>query len=339
MLSVAPFLMYNPPMLHYLISIDLKHGGRVRRASRVYLYLFAFAVVGASFLLSLAYLSNGTAGLGHDGHYPLQPVMAAANPAMKEYIEAHVELREAVIQDRMLIDHTTEEAGHKMDAMAVRLSALQGQVMRMESLGKRIADMAGLDQEEFDLDAPVGLGGPTSKEDLANSYANMEMMVDLATVENRLTSSIDKLMVLEAMLMDKHFRDLVLPAGTPVPGGWISSSYGTRADPFSGKREFHQGIDIAAKRGSNILAAAPGMVVFSGYRPGYGNIIEIQHAEDFVTRYGHNKKNLVVVGETVKKSQPIAIIGSTGRSTGLHVHFEVLKANVPVNPARFVKLK
>ena len=326
-------------MLHYLISIDPRHGGRVRRTRRVYLYLFTLAAVGASSLLWMTYLGNGTAGSGHDAYYSLRPVMTAANPDMKEYIDAHTELRQAIIRDRMLIDHAAEEAGRKIDAMAVRLSALQGRVVRMESLGKRIADMAGLDREEFDLDAPVGLGGPISQEDFADSYANMEMMVDLATVENRLTSNIDKLTALEALLMDKHFRDLVLPAGTPVPGGWISSSYGTRADPFSGKREFHQGIDIAAKRGSKVLAAAPGMVVFSGYRPGYGNIVEIQHAEDFVTRYGHNKENLVVVGETVQKSQPIAIIGSTGRSTGLHVHFEVLKANVPVNPARFVKLK
>ena len=136
--------------------------------------------------------------------------------------------------------------------------------------------------------------------------------------------------------MSRSITERVMPSGRPVEEGWLSSTYGKRSDPFTGKPDFHPGLDFAGRKGSEVVAVADGVVIWSGPRGGYGNMVEIDHGHGYVTRYGHNEKNLVKVGDTVKKGQEIALMGSTGHSTGPHVHFEVLHNGKTVNPARFI---
>jgi murein DD-endopeptidase MepM/ murein hydrolase activator NlpD len=136
--------------------------------------------------------------------------------------------------------------------------------------------------------------------------------------------------------MDRSLHERIMPSGRPVRNGWVSSGYGMRTDPFTGKKEFHEGIDFAGKEGSRVLAVADGIVSWAGWRKGYGKMVEITHGNGYATRYAHNEKLLVSVGETVKKGQTIALMGSTGRSTGPHVHFEVVHNDREVNPAKYV---
>jgi len=153
-----------------------------------------------------------------------------------------------------------------------------------------------------------------------------------ATVADRAA----KLEALEQMLLNRHLRERIVPSGRAVEKGLLSSKYGKRIDPFSGKQEQHRGIDIAGKEGTSIMAVADGIVTWSGKRAGYGNLVEINHGKGYVTRYGHNKQPLVAAGDTVKKGQVIALMGSTGRSTGPHVHIEVLHNDKHVNPAKYL---
>ena len=145
-----------------------------------------------------------------------------------------------------------------------------------------------------------------------------------------------KLSVLETLLMNRSLRQRVMPSGRPVTSGWLSSKFGTRADPITGKQEYHKGVDFAAEEGSDVISVGDGVVTWSGKRSGYGNLVEVSHGNGYTTRYAHNRKLLVGTGDTVKKGQLIASVGSTGRSTGPHVHFEVLHNGKAVDPAKYV---
>jgi murein DD-endopeptidase MepM/ murein hydrolase activator NlpD len=142
--------------------------------------------------------------------------------------------------------------------------------------------------------------------------------------------------VLEMLFMNRNLSDEVFPAGRPVSDGWLSSYFGYRIDPFTGLREFHQGVDIAGNMDEPVKAVAAGVVSYAGQRSGYGNLVEINHGKGFVTRYGHNSVIKVKVGETVSKGQVVALMGSTGRSTGPHVHFEVWRNGTVVNPLKYL---
>jgi murein DD-endopeptidase MepM/ murein hydrolase activator NlpD len=159
------------------------------------------------------------------------------------------------------------------------------------------------------------------------------MLDELAvTVKDRKT----KLVALEQIIMNRSLHERIIPSGFVVENGLPSSTYGRRIDPFTGKQEHHKGIDISSKEGSSILAIADGVVTWSGYRTGYGKLVEINHGNGYVTRYGHNKKNLVETGDMIKKGEAIALMGSTGRSTGPHVHVEVLHDGKQVNPNNYL---
>jgi murein DD-endopeptidase MepM/ murein hydrolase activator NlpD len=143
--------------------------------------------------------------------------------------------------------------------------------------------------------------------------------------------------VLESLISTRNLSRQIVPGGRPVVQGWISSYFGQRADPFDGRQAYHRGIDFAAPEGSQVIAVASGIVTYSKERFGYGRTVEINHGNGYVTRYGHNQKLLVNVGDTIQKGDPIALIGSTGRSTGPHLHFEVLKEGRSIDPMSFVK--
>ena len=238
---------------------------------------------------------------------------------------------------RLRIEEATRTAEENMDALALRLGKLQAHVMRLDALGQRLTTMAKLDKGEFDFDRPPAQGGPEESKD--KSPAPMAVPDFLKALENlsrQLDDRSQQLAVLEEMMMNRKLDEEVVPAGRPITRGWLSSYFGMRTDPFTGRRAHHAGIDFAGKLGSDVVAVAAGVVTYAGKRSGYGNLVEINHGKGYSTRYGHNREILVEVGQTVKKGQVIAHMGSTGRSTGPHVHFEVLYNGRQVNPIKYI---
>jgi len=228
------------------------------------------------------------------------------------------------------IDDLKLTAEKSMDAMASRLSMLQGHVYRLDALGARLASMAHLDDLQFGLDKPPGMGGPAP---IQQETINVpDFLLSLQAMEKSVADRDEKLSAIESMLINRSLEEQILPTGNPVQGGWLSSLFGLRTDPINGKLEFHEGLDFSAKPGTPISTVAAGIVTWSGPRMGYGNLVEINHGNGNVTRYAHNEKNLVNVGDKVEKGEVIAIMGSSGRSTGSHVHFEMLKNGTLVDP-------
>jgi len=244
--------------------------------------------------------------------------------------------RQQISQQKQQVVDAKQQAQAYINALSLRVGELQAHVMRLDALGQRLTKMADLEKGEFDFDQPPAQGGPEDPADTApeDTQGILQAMDQLSS---RLDDREQQLGALETMLLHTNLQKQVYPTGRPVRGGWISSYFGMRADPFTGKREFHKGIDFAGKRGSKVMAVAAGVVTWAGSRYGYGNLVEIDHGNGYVTRYGHNMKVLVKVGERVKQGQPIALMGSTGRSTGPHVHFEVRHNGVAVNPAKYVR--
>lgn len=246
------------------------------------------------------------------------------------------EMRAQQVRQQAEIAHIKEGAALELEALAIKLSGIHGQVLRLEALGTRLAYMADIDDIDFGADTPVGLGGPSPEADPVVRLQASDFMQELELLGERIEDHDGKLHAIEALIMERDIKDRTVPAGSPVPGGWISSYYGMRTDPFTGQREFHQGLDISGRHGTQVHAVAPGFVSWSGYRLGYGNVVEINHGGGYRTSYAHNKKNLVRIGDWVEKGQSIALLGSTGRSTGSHVHFEVSLDNKPVNPRKYI---
>jgi murein DD-endopeptidase MepM/ murein hydrolase activator NlpD len=245
------------------------------------------------------------------------------------------EWQDEVQEQRAEVARAKASARDHLDALTLRVGQMQAQLLRLNALGERLVSQADIDDEEFNFDALPPVGGPQDASGLASTE-----LPDFLAMLDELTTGMDdreqKLSVLERLLMDRSLRERVIPSGRPVTEGWLSSGFGKRADPFTGKQEYHDGVDFAGKEGADVMSVGDGVVTWSGKRSGYGNLVEINHGNGYVTRYGHNREQLVEVGETVKKGQMIALMGSTGRSTGPHVHFEVLRNGKPVNPSRYI---
>ncbi|MEX2524692.1 MAG: M23 family metallopeptidase [Gammaproteobacteria bacterium] len=240
-------------------------------------------------------------------------------------------------QQRNTLREIKTETEKSLEAMAGRLSLLQGHVMRLDALGSRLASMAELDDIQFGIDNPPGMGGPVPTR-LNASPDVTELLSSLDELEERLSDRSEKLAVMESMLINRTLQEKTSPGGRPADGGWISSLFGYRTDPMTGKKEFHEGMDFAGKPDTPVTAAAAGIVTWSGPRYGYGNMIEVSHGSGYITRYAHNRKNLVSVGEKVEKSEIIGLMGSSGRSTGTHLHFEVLRYGRHVDPRKYLSL-
>jgi len=223
----------------------------------------------------------------------------------------------------------------RVDAMAMRLGEVNAHVIRLDALGKRLTEMADIDSREFNFDRDPPRGGPEGDgegmsaqiPDLSDMLAQLEQNVDLRQ---------SQLSALENVILARELHEEIHPEGRPVANGFISSYFGERADPFDGLEAFHKGVDFAGSPGSPVVAVAAGVVTWAGERTGYGKLIEINHGDGFTTRYAHNERTLVTVGQTVKRGERIALMGSTGRSTGPHVHFEVLRNGRQVNPLSFI---
>jgi len=237
---------------------------------------------------------------------------------------------------RRLLNDIKAETDQSLSALALNLGQLRAHVARLDALGGRLTEMAKLDASEFDFTAEPALGGPTPTGQ-QNSVDARELAESLERMSGELSDRADKLTALESLLMSRKLQGATHPEGRPVSSGWMSSGFGGRADPMSGKSEFHRGVDFAGKRGSDVVAVAAGVITWSGKRYGHGNSVEISHGNGYATRYSHNLENLVKKGEKVEKDQVIAKMGSSGRSTGPHVHFEVLHDGKIVNPVNFIR--
>jgi murein DD-endopeptidase MepM/ murein hydrolase activator NlpD len=221
----------------------------------------------------------------------------------------------------------------RIDALAARMGQVNAHVLRIDALGKRLTEMANIDSREFDFDSAPAVGGPESEgvgaelPDLSRMLERLEERVNLRGVQ---------LAALENVILQRELREQIVPDGRPVRRGFLSSYFGERQDPLTGHESFHRGVDFAGTAGAEVVAVASGVVTFTGERAGYGKIVEVSHGAGLVTRYAHNQRNVVEVGQTVTRGDTLALMGSTGRSTGPHVHFEVIKNGRQVDPLSFI---
>ena len=223
----------------------------------------------------------------------------------------------------------------KVNALALRVGQMNANVIRVNALGKRLTRMANINDSEFDFGNPPALGGSDGGADgQPAQIPNLTAMVD--DLQTQLSSREQQLGVLENLILTRELNKQVYPEGRPVQDGWISSYFGRRADPFTGYSAVHKGLDFAGPEGTKVSTVAAGLVTFAGDRSGFGEMVEINHGNGLATRYCHNEKVLVKQGDMVRKGQEVALMGSTGRSTGPHLHFEVLKNGTQVDPLRFI---
>ena len=278
------------------------------------------------FLLLVIAVSGFGAGATYLG-YSLNPPQN--NQALIE------EWQQRIHQQQVRLDHITQESDADIDVLSSRLGLLQAHIMRLDALGQKLVKMANIDKGEFDFDNTPALGGPETGNQKALQAHQLSLAIEQLGLE--LSNREDQLAVLEDIVMIENLKKEVQPSGRPLLKGWLSSYYGMRTHPITGRNEMHKGIDFAGNMGGEVIAVAKGVVTFSGRRYGYGNVIDIAHGNGYTTRYAHNSRLMVSVGDTVEKGFQIAEIGSTGRSTGPHVHFEVLKNGRHIDPVKFIR--
>jgi murein DD-endopeptidase MepM/ murein hydrolase activator NlpD len=238
-------------------------------------------------------------------------------------------------QHKQVLD-AKRELQERLDALASRVGQMNAHVIRLDALGRRLTQMAHLDKGEFNFDSAPAVGGPEGPvEGALVGSADISSMLD--GLSTQIKDRERQLSVLESLISTRNLSTQIVPGGRPVTQGWISSYFGQRTDPFTGHLAYHKGLDFAGPAGSQVVAVASGVVTYAKERFGYGKTVEINHGNGYVTRYAHNQRLLVTAGDTIQKGQAISLIGSTGRSTGPHLHFEVLKQGRPVDPMSFVR--
>lgn len=246
------------------------------------------------------------------------------------------ELQAELVQQQVTLDQLASDSEANINALAARLAELKASSTRLDALGERLVQLGKLDPAEFDFGQPPPMGGPemlinggqSNPEDVHRSIQQ------LARGLNRQFARLDALRVL---LQDRELENERTPAGWPVKSGWISSGFGERNDPFTGKKTRHEGLDFAGIRGTEVLGVASGVATWAGPRQGYGNLVEIDHGNGYITRYAHNDQLLIGVGDGITAGQTIARMGDSGRASSPHVHFEVLYRGEAINPYKFVK--
>lgn len=245
------------------------------------------------------------------------------------------QINQALDQQRAEVGAVRLDAQRQLDAFAVHVAELQARLTRLDALGARLTELAELDSSEFDFSLNVGQGG--AEDTLGDAaYAPPPFMDELDQLSLRLDSREQLLEVLEQLIGERQLNEGEYLSGMPVRHGYMSSPFGRRVHPLTGRNTQHKGVDFAAKPGSDVVAVAAGVVSFSGIKSGYGHVVEISHADGYTTLYAHNKKNLVAIGDLVQRGQTIAAVGRSGRASGYHVHFEVTKNGRLVNPASYI---
>jgi murein DD-endopeptidase MepM/ murein hydrolase activator NlpD len=239
-----------------------------------------------------------------------------------------------LLRQKAQIEDVRRVLQEKVNALAMRVGQMNANVIRLDALGKRLTRMANLNDGEFDFGNPPALGGAETADGQPAQIPSLTAMVD--DLQSQLSSREQQLGVLENLILTRELNKQVYPEGRPVQQGWISSYFGRRADPFTGYSAVHKGIDFAGPEGTKVSSVAAGLVTFAGERPGFGQMVEINHGNGLATRYCHNERLLVRQGDMVRKGQEVSLMGSTGHSTGPHLHFEVLKNGAQVDPLRFI---
>lgn len=239
-----------------------------------------------------------------------------------------------LVRERGQIDDVRRVLQEKVNALAMRVGQMNANVIRLDALGQRLTRMAKIDDGEFDFADPPALGGADTSDGQPAQIPDLTAMID--DLQTQLSSREQQLGVLENLILTRELNKQVYPEGRPVQDGFISSYFGRRTDPFTGYIAVHKGLDFAGPAGSAVSSVAAGLVTFAGERSGFGQMVEINHGNGLATRYCHNEKLLVKQGDMVSKGQEVALMGSTGHSTGPHLHFEVLKNGTQVDPLRFI---
>jgi murein DD-endopeptidase MepM/ murein hydrolase activator NlpD len=289
-------------------QFDLRHPVVIGAA-----LVLVFGIVGGAFSIGI------NLGVRHRGANPLDQLGTWSADVLRE--QAQIEDVRRALQE-------------KVNALAMRVGQMNANVIRLDALGKRLTRMANLNDGEFDFGNPPALGGAEGADGQPAQIPNLTAMVD--DLQTQLSSRERQLGVLENLILTRELNKQVYPEGRPVQDGWISSYFGQRADPFTGYTAVHKGVDFAGPPGTAVSSVAAGLVTFAGERAGYGEMVEINHGNGLATRYCHNEKLLVKQGDMVRKGQEVALMGSTGHSTGPHLHFEVLKNGAQVDPLRFI---
>jgi murein DD-endopeptidase MepM/ murein hydrolase activator NlpD len=217
---------------------------------------------------------------------------------------------------------------------AKRLGVLQAEAIRLKAITKQLANLTGFDLSHYSFDSEPGQGGI---EDTGTALTDAEFGLNLTYLSDTFDAQLHQLELMQTYLITEDAIASTIPSRRPINDGWLSSHYGNRIDPFDGDKTFHHGIDFAGREGDGVYAVADGLISWTGNKSGYGKTVEIDHGNGYVTRYAHSKELLVSLGDKVSKGQRIALIGSTGRSTGPHVHFELLRSGLTVNPQTFTE--
>ena len=234
------------------------------------------------------------------------------------------------------VQQVRRKAEQELTAMTMRVGEMQAQLLRLEALGQRLTEVAQLEPGEFDFSQPLPVGGPSTGVNEWPGVSDHSLLNELDSVIGELNEKQKQLSLLESVMVNHHMNDERQLAGRPVATGWASSSYGVRKDPFNGNPRMHRGLDFASAEGEPVLATGAGIVTFAGRRGAYGKLVEIDHGGGMRTRYAHSSRIDVEVGDIVTRGQQIAAVGTTGRSTGPHVHYEVLENGRHINPSPFV---
>jgi len=256
-----------------------------------------------------------------------------------EALQEQLALKEELNSQQLILAEEAEyvrNSQEKINSMAKKLGQLQARLFRLDAMGGRLTEMAGMETSEFNFADVPPQGGPGES---PVDFSITDLDAELSNFEFYLSDREHQLGILDTFLGVAKLSEDSQPTGMPAPAGYVSSFYGQRIDPFTGKKSRHNGIDVAGYEGANIIAVASGVVTWVGDRFGYGETVEINHGNGYSTRYAHNKVNLVAVGDQVEKGEIIALMGQSGRATGPNLHFEVLKNGVPQNPIKFVRKK
>lgn len=306
------------------IILVSKNRSRTRRFSIGTEHPLLWVGTGAALtVLMVAGFLLGRAVLMHHDSAQMSPELAAM-------WEQQVEEQKAELQAARASARETSRM------LSQRVARLQAHVLRLDAAGNRMAEVAGLDPTEFSFNTDPALGGPEAPLGPAKDESEL-ILGSLDAFERGLEARERQMRVLEDILHAGRLEERSKPSGWPVIGGYISSVFGWRADPFTGRRTRHNGIDFAAPAGTAVRSVAAGIVTKASYHSGYGRLVEINHGNGYVTRYGHNRKLMVAVGDKVRNGQSIATVGSSGRATGPHLHFELELNGHVVNPARYLQ--
>ncbi|WP_442914955.1 M23 family metallopeptidase [Marinobacter sp. G11] len=286
-------------------------------------------LAGLIFLVLALILAAGWAG------YQVAVTKAAAEQPTESELVA--EWRSKLEQQKAQLARVREDVQQQVDALTLRLGQIQGRMLRLDALGQRFMESGLVASDEFNFDQPPAVGGPEELGLAGDSYSAPELTEMIFQLERQLEDREKQLRLLDKVSSRQKLQDERYVQGRPITWGWLSSKYGYRSDPFTGKRTWHGGVDLAGKDGSDIIAVASGVVTWAGERYGYGNLVEVDHGDGLVTRYAHAKTVKVKIGDVVQKGQVVALMGSTGRSTGPHVHFEVIRNGKTEDPVKYIQ--